>query len=383
MGFNSETFLLFWIVRVTVFISFILTGYWISYKKKGSQSYWKGVTPLILLYSFAEGLRWNRGTDYFNNYIELTTGKGFSDLSEPLYSLWISTFHNMNIPYWMAFLFYSLILIVSFLSLVKRFPKIASITLPVFFVISSMQSENLIRQYFALSLVIFALVAYFDKRYYLMALLIIISEGIHFSALVPVIFVLISVLLAKFYTPGKPVIPAILFVLIYFLWDASYFSTVMDPILKLIPETDTKMDGYVQSETWFTAEGSMSMLTGSTYAGRSLGKALLQMPTYLFIVIEGYYATKKIPFLRICYWCAYIAILLDITRADIQAYLRFFHWIAFMIPLVVGTIYTELHLNKSIKTISILFLFVYYVWGLMLSNLFVIDPYGYDFIWDR
>lgn len=383
MGLNSGSFLVFWIIRIAVFISFIITGYWISYDKKSKHSYWKGVTPLIIIYSLAEGLRWNRGTDYFSNYIELTTGSGMSDLTEPLYSLWLSTFHNMSIPFWVAFVFYSFVLIISFLCLIKRFPKIASVALPMLFLVSSMQSENLIRQFFALSFIIFALVSYFDKRYLLMVCLIIISEGIHFSALAPVLFIFISVLLANYYAPRKPIIPLFLFVLVYFFWDTSYFSTVMDPILRLMPETDTKMDAYVQSATWFTEEGSLSLLSGTTYTGRSLAKTIVQLPTYIFLVIGGFYATKTTPYLRICYWCAYIAILIDITRADIQAYLRFFHWIAFMIPLVVGTIYSELHLKKAIKILSILFLLVYYVWGLMFSNLFVIDPYGYDFIWDK
>ena len=84
-----------------------------------------------------------------------------------------------------------------------------------------------------------------------------------------------------------------------------------------------------------------------------------------------------------CYWCAYIAILLDITKGDIESYLRIFHWIAFIIAIVVGAIYSELELESRMNKVFIFLLFAYFGYSLMFSKLFMDDPWGYAFIWDR
>ena len=194
-----------------------------------------------------------------------------------------------------------------------------------------------------------------------------------------------SLFFALKYKPSKPYIPAFIFLILYFFWEYSYFAEISEPILRLFPETGLRMDGYVESDTWFTSEGSMSLeTTGKAYAGRHITTAIIQLPLYFFIVIAGFYASERKWELRFFYWCAYFALLLDITRGDIQSYTRFYHWMAFFIPIIVGTVYSELHLGKGVKFISIFLLVVYYVWGMMFTNMrFLINPWGYEFIWDR
>lgn len=380
---SFEQYITFWIIRIIVFISFVATGFWISKHGRFNRSYWKGVIPLIIIYSLAEGLRWNRGQDYYNYYLEIC-GLLDHDSIEFVFSPWLSFIQYVGVPYWMVFFFYSFLLVFSFLYLIKRFPKTAYLSLPLFFIISSSQSENLVRQYLALSFIFFAIAVFFDRRYLLAAFLLIICEGIHFSAVLPISFLLLCILLAKRYEPSKPFIPVLIFCVLYFFWDYSYFGALTDPVLKLFPDTGTRVDGYVQSETWFVAEGSMSMMaTGKTYAGRHITTAIVQFPLYLFIVIGGFYASKRKWELRFFYWCAYIALILDITRGDIQSYTRFYHWMACFIPIIVGTIYSELHLWKSVRIMSILLILVCYVWGMMFTNMRILDPWGYEFIWDR
>lgn len=380
---SFEQYITFWIIRIIVFLTFVATGFWISKHGRYNRSYWLGVIPLIVIYTLAEGLRWNRGQDYYNYYLEIC-GSTYRDSLELVYSLWLSFIHNVGIPYWMVFLFYSFLLVFSVLYLIKRYPKKAYLTLPLFFIITAMQSENLVRQYLALSFIILAIAFFMDKRYLMAVFLLIISQGIHFSAVFPILFIFISILLAKKYDPGKPFLPVVIFCALYFFWDYSYFESITGPILKLFPETGSTMDGYIQSDTWFTAEGSMSMMaTGKTYAGRHITTAIIQFPLYFFIVISGFYASQRKWELRFFYWCAYIALLLDITRGDIQSYTRFYHWMAFFISIVVGIIFSELHQWKSIKFISLLLLVVYYVWGMMFTNMRLLDPWGYQFIWDR
>lgn len=380
---SFEQYITFWVIRIIVFISFVATGFWISKHGRFNRSYWLGVLPLIFIYSLAEGLRWNRGQDYYNCYLEII-GSLEHDPLEFVYTSWLSFVQNVGIPYWMVFFLYSFLLVFSIIYLIKSFPKSALFALPLFFIITAPQSENLIRQFLSLSFIILAISAFFDKRYLLMIFLFIIGEAIHFSAVFPILLMSFGILLAKKYSPKMPYIPAFIFLILYFFWDYSYFAQISEPLLRLLPETGSRMDGYVQSDTWFTSEGSMSLAsTGKTYGGRHITTAIIQFPLYLFVVIGGFYASKKKWELRFFYWCAYFALILDITRGDIQSYTRFYHWLAFSIPIVVGTIYSELHLWKSIKFISLLLILVYYVWGMMFTNMRLIDPWGYQFIWDR
>lgn len=383
MIFSSEQYLIFWAIRIIVLASFFITGLWISRERRPRGVYWVGVFPLLIIYSLAEGLRWNREEDYYNYYNDIVGTSLFHEDSEWLYSVWIDFFKNTGLPFWAGFLFYSFILLFAFLCLVRRFPKTAKLALPLFFIITSVQSENLVRQFFSLSFIIFSLVAYFDKRYLLMIICLFFAENIHFSAVVPIAFFLFSVIMAFKYKPQRPIIPIIIYVFLYLFWDVSFFSVLVEPILNIIPETGTNADSYLQSVSWFTADGSLALLVGKEYAGRSVLMSIVQFPTYLFIIYYGYNATKDNDKLRICYWCAFLAILLDITRGDIQNYLRLFHWIAFILSIIIGTIYSELRLNRNVKIMSVFFLSVYYLWTQMFSNLLVQSPWGYAFIWDR
>ena len=383
MTFDLQQYLLYWIIRLLVLLSFVVPGLWMSKRYNPERLYWIEVSPLIVIYSLAEGLRWNRENDYYHYYQDLT-GSMFHDSSEWFYSLWISFFKSTGLPFWVGFVFYSFILIVAFLCLIKRFPKTALFALPLFFIITSVQSENLIRQYFALAFIIFAIAYYFDERYILMTVFLLISLGIHFSAVAPILFFIISIMAANRINTEKPIISVSLFVLLYWFWDVSYFTTIANSILGIIPETGTRADGYIQSATWFTAEGSIMMKEfGQVYGGRGILRAIIEFPTYLFIIIGGFYATKNDIKLRVCFWCAYIAILLDITRGDIESYLRIFQWIAFIISIIIGAIYSKIQLSNNMKIISLSLIFVYYGYMMMFCRMLTIDPLGYAFIWDR
>lgn len=382
MNFDIGQYFVYWCIRIFVLLSFFITGIWISKKRKPRQSYWLGVLPLILIYSLAEGLRWDRETDY-NHYYQDLTNSIVHNNNELLYELWISLFKGLALPYWAGFVFYSFILIVAFLFLIKRFPKISHFALPLFFIITSTQSENLIRQFFALSFLIFAIALYFDKRYIGMSVMLIISELIHFSAAVPILLLMVSAFFAKI-NPKSSKIAVALFVLLFFFWDVSYFEFFAETVLGFIPTTGTRADNYADSVSFFTAGASLAMKeSGEEFAGRGIPNTIVTFATYFFIISKGFFASKKDFNLRVCYWCAYIAILIDITRGDIESYLRFFHWIAFIIAIPIGTIYTELRLKKRVKLLSYFFMLIYYGYMMMFSRMFVIEPFGYAFVWDR
>lgn len=375
--------IIYWIIRTIVFITFIVTGYWISYKYEKIKNYWMACLPCIVIYSLAEGLRWGRESDFFHYYNDLTS-QLFTNYSETIYVFWISMFKSSGLPYWIGFVFYSFLLIFSFLYLIKRIPKIAVYSLPLFLIITSIQSENLIRQFFALAFIIFALAFYFDRKHVLMILSAIVAMKIHFSAVFPVLVLILSYILTKRYTPKKPILLVCVFLFFFFLWNATYFSTISDALIKYMPDTGTQMDGYVQSASWFNADGSQALkYGGKKWAGASLVNMLIRFLVYLFIVIAGFFATKKDNHLRLCFFCTYFAILIECIKGDIEGYIRLYHWLAFMISIIVGVIYTQQNLSNNIKKVSYVVLSVYFIYMLFYSRMFVLEPWGYSFIWDK
>ena len=143
--------LLFWILRLLVLLSLFYSGYLITYKDKNGDFYWKYSSIGIIVYSLIEGLRWNRGIDYLHYYQDIT-GALFTDYDETVYVWWTEFFKFTGLPYWMAFVFYSFLLIHGFCFLLKKFKKGAIWALPLFFIITVGSSENLVRQFLAMAL---------------------------------------------------------------------------------------------------------------------------------------------------------------------------------------------------------------------------------------
>ena len=155
--------ILYWILRFIVLLSFFLSGYLISYKDKNGRNYWKYSSICIIFYSLIEGLRWNRGVDYPHYYQDLT-GKLFTDYDEIVYWGWIQFFKFTGLPYWVGFIFYSFVFVYGFCFLIKKFKNQAIWALPLFFIVTISSSENLIRQFLAMSMFEFALYFFLEKK---------------------------------------------------------------------------------------------------------------------------------------------------------------------------------------------------------------------------
>ena len=154
--------ILFWVLRLVVFLTLLYSGYLITYKDDDEKSYWKYSSIGIIVYSLVEGLRWNRGVDYPHYYQDIT-GKLFTDYSETVYVWWTELFKFTGLPFWVAFIFYSFLFIHGFYFLLKKFKKQAVWALPLFFIITVGSSENLIRQYLAVSMFEYALYFFLEK----------------------------------------------------------------------------------------------------------------------------------------------------------------------------------------------------------------------------
>ena len=150
--------IVYWILRFITFFSLLYSGYCISFKlnNNDSREYWRYSLPALIIYSLNYGLRWNRSYDYYHYYLDLTSDNLWTDYDEPLYLLWIDFFKFTELPYWVAFIFYSAILMYSFMLLLKKFPKAAVWALPLFFILPR-NVDNFVRQYFATAFVFIGL----------------------------------------------------------------------------------------------------------------------------------------------------------------------------------------------------------------------------------
>lgn len=380
--------ILFWLLRITLLVIFIYTGSKITYKyKEQNKIYWKIATPLIIFYTLNEGLRWNRGVDYYHYYQDLT-GELFKDTTDFLYLQWLNLFKLTNLPFWCGFLFYSLILIASYLFLIRLFQETAIWTLPLFFLSTVRFSENLIRQYIAITFIILAIYFLIKRRDRYVILFCLMSILIHFSAIVPS-FILFAIGYFHFdKTLKTPFIPLLLFSFFYFAWDNSYFSYITD-FLGSLSSSDENLDNYLAgADIWFSEEGSLSNKHGENITSSySLIYMVVKYFIYAYAILKGFYLVKKDIKYRLIYWLSYIAIIFDTIRGDIEMYLRFYVWFSFLVPILFGALLIRPNEEESILKRIFRYAFIIvivfyfgksYIWTPMTT----IDLVGYAYVWD-
>jgi hypothetical protein len=134
-------------------VIFIFCGYGIS---KGRENrFWFFGWIAVISYSLIQGLRYDRGVDYAGYKYKYENIEQITD-KEWLFTK-INEFLNfLGVPYYGAFIFYSFVLILSVLVLLKSYREIAMYALPIFFITTMPQSENLVRQFLAVPFVYFA-----------------------------------------------------------------------------------------------------------------------------------------------------------------------------------------------------------------------------------
>lgn len=380
--------IVYWMLKLIVFAIMLFCGWQITKLKASGREFWYWSTPVIVAYSLFIGLRWNRGADYPHYYQDLT-GKLFADYDEPLYLWWIDFFKATELPFWIAFIFYSFLLILGVTFIIKKYPKYAVWAYPVFFVLSG-SAENLIRQYFAAAFILFAVYQYLldskRSKYYIL-LYCVCAVSIHNSALFP-IAVCVGIEVAKRYKYLNNVyIPLALFLFTYFFWDEKYFQFVSDWMQTLdVSGEDNRLAGYMDnSDRWFTSEGNLNVIMGRAAVVASLLNQVAMFFTYFFVVLIGWYITKKDAKFTIIYWLAFWAIILKNISGSIEMYGRLYEWLVMFIPYVVAAVATtdypqKYKYLKYVIVVCFLMQFAYY--GVVIS----IGSMGYAgcaFIWDR
>lgn len=368
-------------LRVLLLATLLLCGVGI-YKSKN-----KGMTALctfliIVTFSLIEGLRWDRGTDYYNNYLLLTTNDIGIAKSEPIFNLIIDTFKFSSLPYWCAFVFFSFLYIYSFVKVVKEFPKTAVWALPIMFFTTVAAHENLVRQFIAISFVFFAYYFYIKQKKVPMLLCLLCVFNIHLSGLFAIVLFLLFVYFNLEKHIKTPFILIGIYLLLYFFWSTDYLTPLTDYLTQINLGIDTTMQNYLDNaDRWFSNEGSLSQLKGVKVKTSLLSESL-SLATNCIIVYFGFLTMKYDKRMRIPYWFTFIAMLIFILGGDIEIYRRFAWWLYCFMPIVIGAIWYMVPMGKSAKMAFMGVIVINYVYRLYLT-LTSIPSSGFAFIWDR
>ena len=368
------------IIRVFMLVLMIACGKVISTSKNKDNTVIFTII-VIIAFSLVEGLRWDRGPDYYNNYLLLTTNDLGVTKSEPLFNAIIGVLKGLSVPYWGCFIFYSFLYIFAYTKVVKLFPKTAVWALPIMFFTTVGAHENFVRQFIAIS---FVLLAYYynTKNKNLQTVICLLCAVLnHYSGLFAVfLFYLIKyVKLDNFIK--RPILLVFIYLALYFFWDISYLNSTTE-FLNSINIGESSMQNYLDNaDRWFTSEGSLSDLKGAVIKTSFLNE-FFTLATNCIIIYFGFFTMQNDKRMCIPYWFTYFAIIIFVLGGDIELYQRFAWWLYYFMPIVLGAIWYLTPMKRTIKVTMMSIIVLNYIYRLNIT-LSTIPSAGYAFIWDR
>lgn len=376
--------IVYWLLKIILLTTLFFCGYGISKDKKKSFHFYATIS--VIVYSLIQGLRWDRGQDYYHYWLDIETL--FSDYictpnPEPIYSFFVNIWHFLGIPSEFAFVFYSALFIFSFLLVIKHFPKAAFWALPLFYIITESSSENVIRQFFAICFILLAYAAFLNKNKKKMYIFLCCAPLIHFSTV-------FAVILFLFFTHLRlpkinPLILVFTFIGLYFFWDISNFSHLATFFNSLSVGDSSKMRSYVENaDRYLTEEGSISIILGKSRQTLSLLSLVVDFLSSVCVIYFGYSAYRKEPKLQVVYFFSYFAIIIGTISSDIEIISRFRLMLYYMIPLTIGILLSTYDFrNKNVKFFLIAIFSIKYLFYGFIRQIGNMPYHGCAFIWDK
>lgn len=188
----SNTYLIYVILHVSLFIVFWRFGKLMSNSKTDCE-YWKNAILPILSFIIVSGLRFGRDIDYNIYYINFT--QGFSHDSEIGMNLIFDTMHALNISYYVFPIFCSSLLIISYVLLLSFYMKGTQYALVL--LMGVLGIELFLRWYLALSFVMIGGYFLLKRKFIWGVLFVLFSLSIHFGMAIIISSVSIIYFLGK------------------------------------------------------------------------------------------------------------------------------------------------------------------------------------------
>lgn len=378
---------IYWTLYVLLTLILTFCGWGISKDDEKQTHFRKYAWIAGISYSLIEGLRWLRGADYYHYYMDLDTDFKATVCTpdpEPIYEWWVNLFHMTGLHPSIAFIIYSALLIFGVLLIFKSYPKAALWGLPLFFLITNSQTENIVRQTLATSFLIFAYVAYLTEKKKLMFAMLCVVPLIHSSGLYGVALFLVFTYVK---VPLKqPWILVALFLFAYYFWNPDWFQGFADYLSKLNLGDDAKGQSYLDnSDRWFTSEGSIANVLGTGVAQLSKLYITVKFLVNLFIVYFGFYACRNDRKLQTVYYFAYIALIIQTIAGDIELFIRFSQWTNLLTPILVGVMFAKIKLPqvKNLQVVIYVVFAINYIFYGLIRSIGSLPYAGCGFIWDK
>lgn len=378
---------IYWSLYVLLTLILTYCGWQISNDDEQQSHFKKNAWIAGISYSLIEGLRWLRGADYYHYYMDLDTN--FKAMvctpdPEPIYEWWVNLFYSTGLHPTIAFIIYSALLITGILLIFKKYPKAAIWGLPIFFLMTNTQTENIIRQTLATTFLVFAYVTYLNEKKYLMLAMLLIAPFIHSSAWYGVfLFLLFTYVKIPL---KRPWLLVGLFLFFYYIWNPDWFQGFADYLSKLNLGDDFKGQSYLNdTDRWFTSEGSIANVLGKGVSQLSTLYVTIKFLVNLFIVYFGFYACRDDRKLQVVFYFAYIALIIQTMAGDIEIFIRFSNWTNLLTPVLIGIMFSKIKLPQIKKlqiVIYVVFAYNFIFYGIIRS-LGTLPYAGCGFIWDK
>lgn len=389
---------IYWLLRIILLCALIYSGWGIA--TFGEKRFNHFASIAIFFYSLIQGLRWLRGTDYAHYYNDIVTNLGDNPIStgfgqtvtsdpEPLYKLFINIFYYTGLPFWVAFILYSFILIHAVTLILKHYHKAAIWVLPMFYMATRNSSENLVRQYIASALLLYAYYYYLECNKKKMFVFLASVLLVHYSGIIAVsVFLLIIYLPKKIFKiiefRNTPYLLLGLYCFCFFFWDMSFFDSVATFVQKYASFAGSKGAGYAENaERWFTSAGSIAEVLGTDEVYISTSLKTIRFLAYSSLIYWGYNLQSKDVKLKIGYYFSYLMIFFETVGSDIEMYQRFQSWFLILFPIFAGIFISQLKMTKWIRYAIYGTYSIYFLWYNFFISFMAQSPLGFGFVWDK
>lgn len=352
----------FWALRLFLVAIIVFCSWGITYKNRDNNYYWYYALPIIIFYTLIQGLRFDRGVDYphYADELEYDIYAGYGITREFLYDFFVMTIRELKIPFYLAFMFYSGLLITGYMLLVKKFQKYAFWMIPIFYLLTLDASENFIRQFIAISFIYYAYNYYLEHKIKKMYVMLAVIPFIHLSGLfaVGVFLLCLYVDFTKWLRTALPLLG--FFILLTVIWDITNLDSFADSLQSVDTFENTNYEGYVDnSEKWFTEEGDINAAQGVEKS------AVREMTNFLCncaIIWFGFAVCRRDRRFAIAYYGSYLAIIISVIGGSIELIARMSWWLIPLEPIIIGGMLTPEKKYKITDWALIgLFFLAYYV----------------------
>ena len=227
------------IILIFLFLSLLFLCWFIN--SDGTQNKEKYIYIFfVCFFTLVSGIRYEVGADFANYEIMYNNPNSvLNNFVEPSWHIISDVFHYFNLKSVSWFMFTSFIINMNLLRTVRRYSK--SFILSMFIYVSSgqlfLQSMNIVRQYFAISIIFGFINLYIDRKYFKFLIIILIASLFHTSALVsiPLFFLAkikikpfgLSIILIVSYIIKNKVLSLIKYLLSFFPRYSGYLTYLM------------------------------------------------------------------------------------------------------------------------------------------------------------